>query len=217
MMNANTFKVFMCTLLFSLVQFVNAEVMTVEYKGFYSHLTKINKEKFDMLQFSFGFQHIHESRLCSINNAHIHTDKQNITVEVTGENRFILPTERALKLADALVVVDLKDQSNQCDLSVQLETKADYIKSIYSQQVLNKIYLQYSEFFDSMGGWMSWMMPKVESLRVYFDDTELNHKVADSELSIVNGVMNIGPQQLQQIDTLRLPVAPKRITPVTNK
>lgn len=195
---------------------VSANTLNVEYKTFYSHLNKLSSEDTDALQFAFGFMNIHTKKLCAINSAKISTDKQQIPLEVTAEQRFTLPTDKILRLAKALVVLELKEASNICDISVQLETKPEYLKASYSGQDLDFIYQQYVAFFDDIGSFMSFMMPDVEGITVQFTDKTLN-RVLTKDIVIKDGVLTIQGSKLATINELVLPKVPLRITAQTSK
>ena len=69
-----------------------AETIDVEYSRFYSHVKKLDNEDTQALQFAFGFLRVGEGRLCDINQADIVTDKQTMTLDVSKEGRFTVPT-----------------------------------------------------------------------------------------------------------------------------
>lgn len=123
-----------------------AETIDVEYSRFYSHVKKLDNEDTQALQFAFGFLRVGEGRLCDINQADIVTDKQTMTLDVSKEGRFTVPTERALKLANAYVRIDLKEAANLCDMSVQLETQPSYLKPHYTVEELN-FYMRSTKHF----------------------------------------------------------------------
>ena len=154
-----------------LAQTTVAEQIDVEYSRFYTHLKKIDKEELNALQFSFGFKKAGESYLCDINQATIVTQKMTIPLTIDQYHRFTLPTEKALKLANAFVTIDLQQPANQCDMSVQLETKAEYLKSSYEQQELVLLSAQYKQFFSDMGSFLSFMMPSSDGLKFIFAET----------------------------------------------
>ncbi len=122
---------------------VAAETIDVEYSRFYSHVKKLDNEDTQALQFAFGFVRVGEGRLCEVNGASIVTDKKTMPLTVSEEERFTVPTEKALKLANALVRIDLNERANVCDMSVQLETKPEYLKQHYTKEDLTFLYAQY--------------------------------------------------------------------------
>ena len=188
-----------------------AEQIEVEYKRFYSHINKIGDESTSALQFAFGFLRVGTNNLCPINQATIVTQKQDIPLTVTAENRFLVPKERALKLADASVVIDLGEAANLCDMSVQIETTADYVKTEYTAEDLAFIKQQYEAFFNEMGGFLSFMMPSVKGLTFRFSDEELDAQVPGAP-NITNGMLMLDNEWLEQGKSLKLPVEPLRIT-----
>lgn len=213
---------FLKPLLFSILStsmiaspFVSAEQIDVEYKRFYSHINKIGDEDTAALQFAFGFLRVGSQSLCNINSVTIVTPKKNIPLEVTQEQRFLVPKEKALKLADAQVAIDLAEAANLCDMSVQLETKSEYLKAQYSADEIQYIYKQYEAFFDDMGGFLSFLMPSVSGLVIRFDDESLNTTV-DGGLRIENGQLSLSSEWIEKGNTLQLPVVPKRITASAN-
>lgn len=204
------------TLTFCAMVFANsvyADMLPVEYKGFYSHLRKLKGDELNALQFAFGFKNVQSDKLCNINRAVIITDKKDIPVSVSPANRFTLPTERALRLADAIVLIDLQEAHNQCDMSVQLETKAEYLKMQYQQEELQMLFMQFDSFFDEMGSFLWFLMPDLESINLVFETTETT-VILDDTLSIKNGILSLSQSQIEQLSTLTLPMKPIRISPV---
>lgn len=195
---------------------VSANTLNVEYKTFYSHLNKLSSDETDALQFAFGFMNIHTKKLCGINSAKISTEKQQIPLEVTAEQRFTLPTDKILRLAKALVVLDLNEASNICDISVQLETKPEYLKTNYSGQELAFIYQQYVAFFDDIGSFMSFIMPDVDGITIQFKDKTLTETLSN-DIVIQNGILTIQGSKLATLNELTLPQLPLRITAITSK
>ena len=133
--------------------------LDVEYHRFYSHLQKLTGEDTQALQFAFGFIHHDTADMCAIDSANIVTDKQTIALDVSAEQRFTLPAEKALQLADASVHIVFTDNDiKPCDMSVQLETRSEYLKSYYSAEELTMLVGQYEAFFNEMGSFLSFMM-----------------------------------------------------------
>ncbi len=187
----------------------------VAYKTFYSHTRKLSGDDITALRFAFGFTNIRQpDSLCQLTNAFIRTQKVNIDLAVTPEQRFSIPTEKALKLAEAKLVIDVVEPVNQCDLNVQIETLPEYLNVQYSQQELEFIEQQYMAFFDEMGGFMSFMMPTVSGLQIRFAEQSLNQQL-DADLAIVQGILRIPHAKLASISTLQLPEKPLRITALT--
>ena len=167
---------------------VAAETIDVEYSRFYSHVKKLDNEDTQALQFAFGFVRVGEGRLCEVNGASIVTDKKTMPLTVSEEGRFTVPTEKALKLANALVRIDLNERANVCDMSVQLETKPEYLKQHYTKEDLTFLYAQYEAFFNEMGSFLSFMMPSVKGLMIQFDDKNLDF-ITPQGVQINNGVL----------------------------
>lgn len=190
---------------------VAAETIDVEYSRFYSHVKKLDNEDTQALQFAFGFVRVGEGRLCGVNGASIVTDKKTMPLEVSDEGRFTVPTEKALKLANALVRIDLNERANVCDMSVQLETKPEYLKQYYKQEELTFLYEQYEAFFNEMGSFLSFMMPSVKGLMIQFDDKNLDF-VTPQGVQINNGVLHLEQEWINEAKGLTLPKAPLRVT-----
>jgi hypothetical protein len=190
---------------------VAAETIDVEYSRFYSHVKKLDNEDTQALQFAFGFVRVGEGRLCEVNGASIVTDKKTMPLEVSGEGRFTVPTEKALKLANALVRIDLNERANVCDMSVQLETKPEYLKQYYTKDDLTFLYGQYEAFFNEMGSFLSFMMPSVKGLMIQFDDKNLDF-ITPQGVQINNGVLHLEQDWINDAKDLTLPHAPLRVT-----
>ncbi len=193
-----------------------ADTIEVEYKRFYSHVKKLNGEDTQGLQFAFGFMHVTDKRLCTINSASIVTQKKTIPLDVSTENRFTIHAEKALNLADAKVAVDLAQPSNQCDMSVQLETKPEWLKENYTKEDLAFIYEQYAAFFNEMGSFLSFMMPSVSGLMFHFEDINYDAYLEDAP-AINKGTMILNQEWLDKNKGLTLPRKPLRITALTSK
>ncbi|BFT30374.1 hypothetical protein D210916BOD24_15500 [Alteromonas sp. D210916BOD_24] len=197
-----------CSLVSSVV---SAETVNVEYSRFYSHVKKLDNEDTQALQFAFGFVRVGEGRLCAIESASIVTDKKTMALEVTDEYRFTVPDEKALKLANALVRISLTEAANVCDMSVQLETKPDYLKQYYTKDELMFLYDQYEAFFNEMGSFLSFMMPSVKGLMLQFTDKNLDF-ITPQGPHINNGIMQLDKAWINEAKGLTLPHAPLRIT-----
>ena len=142
--------------------------LRLDYSSFYSHLKKIDDEELRSLRFAFGFLNVQSKDLCTPETVLVHTDKKDIAIEVNGDKRFELPTEKALKLAKAEVHVQLTEPNNRCDLSVLLEVKPSLLADGVSASELQNYFTAFVEFFDKMGGFLSFMMPSPEGMHLKF-------------------------------------------------
>ncbi|MFQ3192662.1 MAG: hypothetical protein ACI936_003814 [Paraglaciecola sp.] len=193
-----------------------AETLEVEYSSFYSHVKKLDEPETDALRFAFGFQHIAENRLCHILSAQIFTQKQTLELTVENNERFTVPTDKILKMAKAQVVIELDDQANRCDMSVQLETVPSYLKAQYSQDELLLLFEQYQAFFDEMGGFLSFMMPSAEGLLFHFKEGVLLPKNLQPLLD-KSGAIALSKSWLIQGNGINLTEKPLRITAIVEK
>lgn len=192
---------------------LQAETLVVEYSSFYSHTRKLNKEATQDLQFAFGFKHVTEPGLCDIDQAFIDTPKKQIPL-LLNNNRFVVPSEKALKLANAKVVIELQQAANRCDMSVQLETKPELLHLDYSKAQLAHIYQQYQAFFDKMGSFLSFLMPKVTGLKLQFGGEQ--HPSPDSGLLWQAPYLFVEEKWLQKGQALPLERKPLRIVAVVD-
>lgn len=161
-------------ILLLIISFGNSQLwageLHLEYADFYSHLRKLNGEELQSLQFAFGFIHVQSKDLCQLSSVLIDTDKKDIDVSVQSNRRFVLPNEKALKMAKARLLVKLEEPQNQCDLSVLLEVKPElFAEPINSSQLLSYFHA-FEAFFDKMGGFLSFMMPSPSGLQITFQD-----------------------------------------------
>ncbi|WP_371193073.1 DUF2987 domain-containing protein [Glaciecola sp. SC05] len=190
---------------------VFADEIEVSYKTFHSHVRKLENDDTQALRFAFGFTHIQSGKLCQINSARISTQKQQIPLEISSENRFTIPSEKALRLADAMIYIDVSEPSNQCDISVQLETKPEYNKRYYSFEELVFIKEQYEAFFNEMGSFLSFMMPTVKGLVVQFEDQSYTSTM-ENGYTITQGTLTLNEAFFEAGKPINLPIEPLRIT-----
>jgi hypothetical protein len=193
-----------------------AETLEVEYSSFYSHVKKLDEPETNALRFAFGFQHITEKRLCHISSAKIVTQKQTLELMVEDNERFTVPTDKILKMAKAQVVLELDDQANRCDMSVQLETLPSYLKTQYSHDELFMLFEQYQAFFDEMGGFLSFMMPSAEGLLFHFDEGTTLPEILQPLIN-KEGTIALSKIWLVNSKGLELPQKPLRITSIVEK
>ncbi|UAA37117.1 DUF2987 domain-containing protein [Paraneptunicella aestuarii] len=146
----------------------NPDQLIFSYSDFYSHLRKLDTEELDALQFAFGFAQHQSKKPCAIKNVFIHTQKQDIPVTVDTLQRFTLPKEKALKLANATVNVQFSPNQGDCDMSVLILAKPNWETQISSEQ-LNKIDGQFRTFFKEVGSFLSFLMPETKGIQLHYD------------------------------------------------
>ncbi|MFB0912915.1 MAG: DUF2987 domain-containing protein, partial [Glaciecola sp.] len=135
---------------------------------------------------------------------------------VTTENRFTIRSEKALNLADAYVVIDFLEPSNQCDISVQLETKPEYLNTEYTFEEMQFLYEQYEAFFNEMGSFLSFMMPTVNGLLFQFSDKDLGEATKTGEI-VSAGTLMLNDEWFERRKGLKLQTKPLRITAIAIK
>jgi hypothetical protein len=206
----------LCGALLALIPLcIQAGQLNVEYSKFYGHLKKINKDETKDLQFSFGFMHNTKKQLCTINSAELITQKQDIEVEVNQANRFTLPVEKALKLANAVVTIELAEPSNQCDMSVQLETKPALLNKDITADQLRSVMTQYDEFFDNMGSFLSFLMPSVDGLIILLPNDSTYNNDNMPQGSVEGNKLTLTKEWIDNNqDIIELPISPIRITAI---
>ena len=188
-----------------------AETLEVEYASFYSHVKKLDDPETNALRFAFGFWHIVHKRLCQVTAAKIVTQKQQLPLVIESSGRFTVPLDKILKMAKATVNIDLVDQANQCDMSVQLETLPKYLKTQYNNDELLFLFSQYQSFFKDMGGFLSFMMPSVDGLNIMIEDeAELTDEL--KTMLKTDGALLLTQEWISQGHALSLPQNPLRIT-----
>ncbi len=200
-------------LLFVASSHLFAETLSVEYASFYSHLNKIDTQETPALQFAFGFKNIDTKSLCTIKRVNVVTQKVTLDIDITNENRFLLRNEKALKQARAKVEIELLENANKCDMSVQLETKSDWLKTAYSKQELSNLLNQYEVFFDDMGGFLSFLMPGVTGLHFHFPASSTSTSLSDHTEQMNHLILS--KETIDEGKTLSFPTPPYRITAVT--
>lgn len=155
----------------------DSQTLKLRYKDFYSHLRKLDSEDYPDLQFVFGFMNQTTGKMCQIQQAYIHTQKQDIPLSVS-EHRFSVPKERALNLADAEVNVSFKHGKERCDMSVLLKanlTRWTQQETI-SAQSLRDVDEQFRLFFEDVGSFLAFLMPDTKGISIHFyHTTELQH------------------------------------------
>lgn len=194
---------------------IASEKLELEYKQFYSHTRKLEGDDTQALQFAFGFLNNQSGKLCNIESAVIVTPKQSLPMTISAEQRFTLPSEKALKLADAKIVIGFTEAAGRCDMSVQLETKPEFLKSDYSADELSMLVEQYEAFFNEMGSFLSFMMPSVQGLSMQFDNPYLQAPLKGAP-SITSGLLRLPKEWLNQNKALKLPQPPVRITAIAS-
>lgn len=208
-------KLFIFLVMFSQCCF--ASKLDMEYASFYSHLKKIDDIELTDLQFSFGFMAVGKNQLCVISHAEIITQKMTIPVNVDSFNRFTLPIEKALKLANAVVSIDLQENANQCDMSVQLETKEAFLKLEYSKADLVNINHQFSQFFENMGGIFSFLMPSAQGINMVFEHAPQVQNIDTANMVIGNELHLPVSWLAKASDGITLAQKPLRITALVQK
>ena len=113
-------------------------------------------------------------------------------------------------------MIDFKEPSNQCDISVQLETKPEFLKAEYTFEEMQFIYEQYEAFFNEMGSFLSFMMPTVKGLMLQFSDQDLREATKTGEM-VNAGTLMLDDEWFERKKGLKLQTIPLRITAMASK
>lgn len=185
---------------------VSAQTISLEYQGFYNHLKKANKGNFNLIEIAFS---VPNKPACQITKGTISTESKQLPLTYTKTQRLYIPYDDQLKHDRALINLDIKGDTKDCGIAVQVQTRTN--TTHYTGEQLNEIELQMTQLLKQMQGF---------PMRYFSDDIKgLTFKFAapvtiyHNQQQLKQSQLQLSQQQIADLTQLNFSDAPMQIVP----
>ncbi|WP_133406787.1 DUF2987 domain-containing protein [Parashewanella tropica] len=199
-------KLLISSLLFTSLG-VSAGEISLEYKGFYDRLKRVNKNDYSLITIAF---YVPNSQDCKILSGKIATEKKTYPLVYTHDQQLLLPYDEKLKSNRALIQLELAGDSSKCGIQMQIASKTK--QKHYTGTSLKQMYNEMDDLYADLQGFpMKYFSKGITGITFKFNSAT-SVKINDKPQEIKDKFV-LSKAQLQNLTRLDFNNSPVRISP----
>lgn len=147
---------------------VVAKEFVVTYDGFFDRMKTLQKPEYNQIEMAFFVQDIGSKQPCLLKDGQINSETDSQPLLTTELGELLLPYDKALKDAKAVLVAQTVNPDHQCQLQLQMQAKI-VKKTDYQVSELRPVQQQFDEALADMSGWLlRFITPDVSGVTFVF-------------------------------------------------
>jgi len=188
---------------------VQAETISLEYKGFYDRLKQVNKGNYQLVEIAFSVPILPN---CHIQRGTISSELNTTPLTYTAAQRLFIPFDDALKDQRALVNLEFDGKAEGCAIAMQVRAKQTHAQ--YDKERLQQIVTEMDALLGAMQGFpMRYFKEPIAGLNFEFGQEQTITVILDGREQQVNGSFKLGVDQLNTLSSLQFSQAPTVLSP----
>ncbi|RLV58480.1 DUF2987 domain-containing protein [Parashewanella curva] len=118
--------------------------VSLDYKGFYDRLKRVNKEDYSLITMAF---YVPNSKNCKIISGKITTERKSYPLIYNKDQQLLLPYDEKLRSDRALIQLNLAGDTTRCGIQVQIasKTKQKHYEATSLQQMFAEMDALYTD------------------------------------------------------------------------
>lgn len=195
--------------LYLCVSNVQAETVSLEYKGFYDRLKQVNKGSYQLVEIAFSVPMLPS---CLIQRGTISSELNSMPLTYTAAQRLFIPFDDALKDQRALVNLEFDGKAEGCGIAMQVRSKQT--QSQYDKERLQQIVTEMNALLGAMQGFpMRYFRDPIAGLNFEFDQQQTVTVTIDGHEQQISGSFKLSVEQLNSLLSLQFSQAPVVLSP----
>lgn len=195
--------------LYFLVCAVNAETVSLEYKGFYDRLKQVAKGNFQLVEIAFS---VPIQQNCVIQSGTISSEKNSTPLTYTKQQRLFIPLDDDLKDQRALVNLVFEGAAKECGITMQVRAKQALAE--YDKARLQQITTEMDRLLGTMQGFpMRYFKAPIAGLNFEFTPEQDVYAVLDGREQTIKGNFRLTTSELENLSMLKFSQPPNVVSP----
>lgn len=188
---------------------IQAETISLEYKGFYDRLKQVNKGSYQLVEIAFS---VPMSANCLILRGTISSELNSTPLTYTSTQRLFIPFDNALKDQRALVNLEFDGRAEGCGIAMQVRAKQTL--AAYDNARLQQIATEMDTLLGAMQGfpWRYFKRP-IAGLTFEFAQEQTITVVLDGQEQQITGSFKLSIEQLNILSSLQFSQTPAVLSP----
>ncbi|MFV0594388.1 DUF2987 domain-containing protein [Shewanella sp.] len=188
---------------------LQAETISLEYKGFYDRLKQVNKGSYQLVEVAFSVPMLPN---CHIKSGTISSELNSTPLTYTSAQRLFIPFDDALKDQRALVNLEFEGKAEGCGISMQVRAKQTLAE--YDKARLQQIASEMDTLLGAMQGFpMRYFKEPIAGLNFEFVEDQTVTVTLDGREQQVNTSFKLSAEQLKSLTSLQFSQAPTILSP----
>lgn len=188
---------------------VQAETISLEYKGFYDRLKQVNKGSYQLVEVAFSVPMLPN---CHIQSGTISSELNSTPLTYTSAQRLFIPFDDALKDQRALVNLEFEGKAEGCGIAMQVRSKQTQVQ--YDQERLQQIANEMDDLLGAMQGFpMRYFKDPIAGLNFEFAQEQTVTVTLDGREQQVNTSFKLSVEQINSLTSLQFSHVPTVLSP----
>ncbi|PWF64162.1 hypothetical protein CBX96_05945 [Shewanella sp. BC20] len=188
---------------------LQAETISLEYKGFYDRLKQVNKGNYQLVEIAFSVPMLPN---CQIQSGSISSELNSTPLTYTAAQRLFIPFDDALKDQRALVNLEFEGKAEGCGIAMQVRAKQTLVT--YDKARLAQIASEMDALLGAMQGFpMRYFKEPIAGLNFEFAQDQAVSVTLDGREQQVNSSFKLSVEQLNSLTSLQFSQTPTVLSP----
>lgn len=188
---------------------LQAETISLEYKGFYDRLKQVNKGNYQLVEIAFSVPMLPN---CLIQSGTISSELNSTPLTYTKAQRLFIPFDDALKDQRALVNLEFEGKADGCGIAMQVRAKQTLVT--YDKARLTQIASEMDALLGAMQGFpMRYFKEPIAGLNFEFAQGQAVTVTLDGHEQQVNRSFKLSTEQLNSLTSLQFSQEPTVLSP----
>jgi len=188
---------------------LQAETVSLEYKGFYDRLKQVNKGNYQLVEVAFSVPLLPN---CHIERGTISSELNSTPLTYTAAQRLFIPFDEALKDQRALVNLEFEGKAEGCAIAMQVRAKQTL--TTYDKARLEQIASEMDDLLGAMQGFpMRYFKDPIAGLNFEFAQDQAVTVTIDGREQQLSSNFQLTIEQLNRLTSLQFSHAPSVLSP----
>jgi len=186
-----------------------AETISLEYKGFYERLTRVNQGNYQLVELAFS---VPMTPNCQLQRGSISSEKFSTPLSYTESQRLFIPFDANLKEQRALVNLAFAGSAQGCGIAMQVRAKQTLAQ--YDGERLRQIAAEMDQLLGAMQGFpMRYFSEPIAGLHFEFPADAVVDITRNGRTQVSQGPLRIAAADVATLETLSFSQRPTVLSP----
>ncbi|MGL5359015.1 MAG: DUF2987 domain-containing protein [Shewanella sp.] len=186
-----------------------AETISLEYKGFFERLTRVQQGNYQLVELAFS---VPVTPDCQLQNGNISSEKFSTPLSYTESQRLFIPYDASLKEQRALVNLTFAGSAQGCAIAMQVRAKQTLLQ--YEGERLRQISAEMDNLLGAMQGFpMRYFTAPIAGLHFEFPADAVVDVTLNGRTQVSQGTWRIAAADVAALESLNFSQPPLVLSP----